>query len=175
MILGANRSEGLINAVVFAALHEAAHLFALLCFKEKPREINVGVFGMEIRRAGNVGLSYRREILVSLAGPALNTVLAAAFILLGRERDIIAVNLSMAALNFLPVTPLDGGRALYFWLCGRMAEEKARKITEGAGIITLFPLSFLGFTVLIRSGYNFTLLAVCVYLILLLIFGQSIL
>ena len=54
-----------------------------------------------------------------------------------------------------------------------MREEKAEKVVMAASVITLLPLAAAGFYTLIDSGYNFSLLAVTLYLCLLLIFKRK--
>ncbi len=179
-VLSRKNAETITVLMFSAFFHELAHLFAIIYFKELPKKIIVGIFGIEIRRAGNVRLSYTQECIVSLAGPLMNLFLAAVFFVLSSFAGSVnplspaLINLSLAALNLLPIMPLDGGRFFYFLLCAKRSEQEALKIAEKAALITLFPLSVLGFTVLIRSGYNFTLLAVCVYLSFLFVMQKKV-
>ncbi|MDR1631006.1 MAG: site-2 protease family protein [Oscillospiraceae bacterium] len=175
----AETAENLLIVIVSSLIHEFGHLAVLLGYGEKPKAIHIGVFGMEIRRSGNLHLSYAQECAVALSGPAVNLLLC--LILFGFQilftSDFFLfpalANLALALLNLLPITPLDGGRALYFLLCRKKGEAQAQGITEKTGMLTLFPLSALGFYVLIQSGYNYSLLAVCVYLCLFLLLEKS--
>ena len=119
-------------------------------------------------------LSYNRNLLVSLAGPAVNLLSCGLLWLLAGGWSVPAtVHAALAVMNLLPVEPLDGGQALLCLLSPHMEEPKAHRILLAASVATILPLAAAGFTVLLRSGYNFTLLAVSVYLILLLVLKRK--
>ncbi|MCL2023646.1 MAG: hypothetical protein FWG82_04665 [Oscillospiraceae bacterium] len=153
--------------------HECGHLALLLAFKESPRRVYLGAFGMRIERAG-AGLSLLQECGVSLAGAAINFALAFFFALLQTPevpafRNAMLTNLGIAFFNLLPVESLDGGRALFHFLCAVGAsEERARAFCAKLSVYVLIPLICLGVALLVHSGFNFTLLAVGCYLFLLL-------
>jgi len=84
----------------------------------------------------------RREFLISIAGPAVNFVLAAALWLVvdldidwnspaalyspdGLIRQLFFANLVMGCFNLLPVFPMDGGRILRALLATRMRYLRA--------------------------------------------------
>ena len=62
----------------------------------------------------------------------------------------------------------DGGRALYFFLCRFCTAPAAQRVVTVCSIVCLLPCSFIGFFLLLQSGYNFSLLLVTVYLCFLL-------
>lgn len=110
-------------SVCAALLHEMGHLLCLFWYGETPQLLKLGLAGMEIVRAKGQKLSFHQEIVVSLAGPLINLALFALLAALSgwsegeRERMMEAamVNLMLALFNLLPVSTLDGGRALYFF------------------------------------------------------------
>ena len=83
------------------------------------------------------------------------------------------VHATMAVMNLLPVEPLDGGQALFCLLAPHMEEPKATRAVLVVSVVTILPLAAAGFYVLLHSGYNFTLLAVSVYLVLLLLLKKK--
>lgn len=114
-----------VAAWLFAgAVHEICHLFALRLFGERIHGARIGATGTALE----IGhMSYGRELLCALAGPAGGLALLA----VGRWLPRTAVCAAFqSAYNLLPVYPLDGGRALrcviYLlfptrirnWLCG---------------------------------------------------------
>lgn len=99
----------------------------------------------------------RDMILVALAGPAINIVLAFAAALalhltVHLPGDVAAwagenlvnaiiINIVLAVFNMLPVPPLDGGRVVTGLLPGRLAWHYAR--TERYALLVLIGLLFL--------------------------------
>lgn len=158
-------------------VHECGHLLFLLLFGEYPQRVSLAVFGVRIDRARGLKLSFVQEALVALAGPLLNLLLAAcSFMLLQRGNENMRipfyVNLGIAVFNLLPIEPLDGSRVLFYLFCLRKEEETAKRGATLFSTILVVPLIVMGVLVLIKSGYNFTLLAVSAYLFLLLWFKQ---
>ena len=50
-----------------------------------------------------------------------------------------------------------------------MSERTANRAVMAVSVLVLFPLGVAGWMVMLGSGYNFSLLAVCVYLFLLIL------
>ena len=159
--------------VAASILHEAGHFFMMFALGSRPAQIIIGIFGVCVIQNQSVPMSYKNSRLVALAGPLANL---AAFLVTTAGCGIAMpslVHLVLAVFNLLPVEPLDGGQALYFTLISHMDEEKAERICLAVSVVTLVPLATGGFYLLMRSGYNFTLLAVSLYLGLLLIFKRK--
>ncbi len=155
-------------AICAALIHESGHLLCMLLYGERPSEIFLAPFGMSITRLP-CG-SWRREVVIALAGPAANLFAAAVLLcvmLFCRTSGLLkfaAVNISLAVFNLLPIEPLDCGRAVNCMLMSRLNTAKAERMAFLLGIIFLVPLAAMGFYVLIRSRYNITLLLASVYL-----------
>jgi len=148
---------------VFGAvvLHELGHALVARRFGIRTRDITLlpigGVASLE-------GMPEKpsRQLLVALAGPAVNLVLAA--LLFGLARALGApigatamqeasapflaqlgwINLSLAAFNLLPGYPMDGGRVLRAVLAMRLAPERATQIAARVGQIVAVGIGLLG-------------------------------
>ena len=104
-------------------LHELGHLAVLAFFHRPIRGITLGAGGAKIETEG---LSYRQEALSAAAGPAVN-LLSAGLTL--RTFPVFAlVSLALAAVNLLPLYPMDGGRILRASLLSRLPPERAGRI-----------------------------------------------
>lgn len=158
--------------VAASAMHEMGHFLALLALGSRPASVSVGMFGVRIVQDPAARLSYGGSLLVALAGPLVNLFTFAVLAAATGMTMPAAVHFTMGAFNLLPVGPLDGGQALYFALAGRWGEETGERVGQIVSVLTLVPLATAGFYLLIRSGYNFTLLAVSLYLGLLLLFKK---
>lgn len=170
LIVGAEIGERLIITLVSALLHEAAHLLCLISYGDKPKEVHLRAVGIQIIRAGSTRLSLLQEMITSLAGVVVNLFVALVLLTmhfaLKMDSFIIptTINLGLGALNLMPIAPLDGSKVLYYALAIKKDEETAKRITDIVGMAVIFPMSLVGFYVLIKSGYNFTLLAISIYL-----------
>ncbi|WP_305116482.1 hypothetical protein [Acutalibacter muris] len=76
---------------------------------------------------------------------------------------------ALALTHSLPIEPLDGGLALRYFLRGKYTYEKAEQISRMISTILLVPLAILGFSILLRTRYNYSLLALSIYLMLYLV------
>ena len=139
--------------IAAAALHECGHLAVLFAVGEPPKAIRLNPFGVEIVRRGEPR-GYLREAAVDLAGPCVNLLVGGTCMLLlgtGAKKFAIA------------------GQALHALLCLRLREETAARVGTAVSVLALLPLAIAGFLLLLRSRYNFSLLLVGCYLMLLLL------
>lgn len=54
-----------------------------------------------------------------------------------------------------------------------MGQQRAARAATAVSLVFLIPLAVLGFWVLLRTRYNFTLLAMSLYLMLYLVLGRD--
>ena len=118
----------------------------------------------------NILFSYKDEIIIALAGPFVNIILAILGFALWwifpesyiYTKLFVFANLFTGLINFLPVFPMDGGRVMLALLSKKHSRNKALKITTYTGIITSF-LLVLGFVVSTFFVVNFTLLTLGIF------------
>ena len=159
--------------VAASLMHEAGHVVAVLLLGNQPVRVELGIFGMRLQQQDTTALGYRRQIAVLLAGPAVNLLCAGVLFAAGQPGMIMGVHLIIGLFNLLPIEPLDGGQALFCLLALRGEIGKAEKAVFSLSLILLFLLLVCGFTLLLAGGYNFTLLAVGVYLGLLIVYKHK--
>jgi len=164
------------GAFLFLAvvLHEFCHLAVLFLFHAPPRYARISAMGCRLVLNPEKTLSYWQNAAVSLAGPMGNLVCFGIMSICGGQNHIFAAaSLALGVFHCLPIEPLDGGLALRAVLCGFMDREKAGRITFFLSLILLMPLAVLGFLVLLRTRYNFSLLAMSLYLMLYLVLKRD--
>ena len=149
----------IIALFAIVVLHELGHALMAKRFGIRTRDITLLPIG-GVARLERIPEEPRQELLVALAGPAVNVLLAAIlFAMLAAGERLTAVtdltlvggdflsklmwvNVSLAVFNLLPAFPMDGGRALRSLLAIRMNYVRATQIaaTIGQGIALLLGL-----------------------------------
>ncbi len=155
---------------VCCLLHEAGHLICMKIAGCKIKGVAFGIYGMRID--SGVPLSFKKEALVALGGPMANIVLAVVGYFAGNRMFAVA-NCVIAVFNLLPVDSTDGYSALKSLLCIRFEAQKIKAALNIVSAAFLFLMYCFGFLLLFKSGYNFSALAVSVYLTVKFLFQGS--
>ncbi len=156
------------------ALHEGGHLLAMTAFGAAPRRIVLSALGCRMVLPEEAGLSGGKSAAVSLAGPGANLLSFLFCMAIQRQTSPFALaSLSLGALHLLPIEPLDGGLALRRLLETCFSPDRGERICRLTSAALLLPLWVLGFWILLRTRYNYTLLALAMYLMLYLVLGKD--
>lgn len=148
---------------VIVVLHEGAHALTARRFGIGTRDITLLPIG-GIARLERMPREPREELLIGIAGPALNVALAAllygllalggvtairaeleraatAATLTSVVAQLIAINIWLAAFNLLPAFPMDGGRVLRAVLVMR-TRDYVNATAKAARVGRVFALVF---------------------------------
>lgn len=131
---------------VSVILHELGHALAARRFGIRTAFITLYPWG-GVAAIERMPEEPDQELVIALAGPAVNLVLAAGFGLLAAlvGSPVVGVfatlNLGMAVFNLLPAYPMDGGRVLRALLARRMGFVPASRMAHRVG--TVFAWSFI--------------------------------
>jgi Zn-dependent protease/CBS domain-containing protein len=149
--------QGLLLVVsVFAVvvLHELGHALVARRFGVSTRDITLYPIG-GIAHLERMPENPRQELLVAIAGPAVNAVLALAIylglVLTGSATrgdpltiggafalQLMWINITLGAFNLLPAFPMDGGRVLRailgFWMTRHRATLVAVRLARGLAL-----------------------------------------
>ncbi|MBQ8551190.1 MAG: site-2 protease family protein [Clostridia bacterium] len=156
-----------------ALCHELGHLAVMLALGVPVREIELTLFGAEIRTPP---LTTRTAgtVAVYAAGAAANLLSAAVIFLIPNrsfEAEFFAVcSISLAALNLLPIRSLDGGCILEA-VVTRLAPPHMSAILDVVSFVSLFLLWLTAVYLLLICGGNLSLMLFCMYLFVTVFLG----
>ena len=152
-------------ACIFACItaHELGHALVAKRFDIKTQDITLLPIG-GLARLDVIPERPKEELLITLAGPAVNLAIAVALyplVLLnpdmpdfaemesiGAENFIpalMSINIWLAVFNLIPAFPMDGGRAFRALLAFRIGQVKATRIAASVGQILAMVFVFAGF------------------------------
>ena len=117
-----------------------------LLLKYWPKEIEIKPAGLSIKLE-NYRKKWYEELLVSIAGPAINFIIALLCYTLDggiKTAEIIYANVLICVFNLLPIYPLDGGRIIESALKAIYTNTHAKRYIIIVSNITMIMVSFIG-------------------------------
>lgn len=159
----------LLNLVFVLALfacvvaHEFGHALMARRFGVRTPDITLLPIG-GMARLEKIPEVPTQEVMVAIAGPAVNIVIwivltlvfgavgdiGALFAIDDIDRGFVerlaAINLFLAVFNLIPAFPMDGGRVLRALLAMRLDRSRATQIAAAAGQMIAFVFGYLGLT-----------------------------
>lgn len=143
-----------------AAAHELGHLAAIAAVGGRVRCLRLTAAGAELPLVGTMG--YVQELCCALAGPLVNLMLACGAARVGVQ-VFAGMNLALGLFNLLPLSMLDGGRALACLAALALGAEQGWRLRRCVDGTLCAALLLLGAAVL-RQGGNMTLLIIAAWL-----------
>ncbi|MBV9105827.1 MAG: site-2 protease family protein [Verrucomicrobia bacterium] len=169
-------SSGAVKGVLFililfacVLLHEFGHAFAARAFGIRTPDITLYAIG-GVARLNRIPDKPWQELIVAIAGPLVNVVIAAVLIFgihvtAGLQQvehlespriemlaKVASLNVMLVLFNLIPAFPMDGGRVLRALLAMTMPYARATQIAAriGQGLAIVFAIfGFLGNPILI--------------------------
>ncbi len=154
--LGHGASAALVGVAFMVAvfgcvvLHELGHALTARAFGVGTRDITLYPIG-GVASLERIPDEPREELLVALAGPAVNVGIAIVLAILvglsdglagveatpsvgaGLVANLLFVNIALAVFNLIPAFPMDGGRVLRAFLAMRIERARATRVAASVG------------------------------------------
>lgn len=142
-------------------LHEFGHALAARAFGIRTPDITLLPIG-GVARLQRLPDHPWQELVVALAGPLVNVLIAASLILVLQQQPtwgplerlnhpgtgilskLVAVNIMLVLFNLIPAFPMDGGRVLRSVLAMFLPYSRATQIAATIGQALAFVLGFIG-------------------------------
>ena len=135
-----NQIEIYALVMIFALIHELAHLLCGVLLGFKPDTLKIMPLGFSIEFETNVqdynkkimksNILAVKKILIALAGPLSNLIIVILGLIFNIDINIIYANFLILIFNLLPIYPLDGGRIIFNALKILFGNRKANKYTN---------------------------------------------
>ncbi len=154
-------------------LHEFGHAAAAAYYGIRTPDITIYPFG-GVARLSSLPSRPLHELVIALAGPAVNVVIAAVLLLflgvglilrgplieiaLGFTENLLLANLILVAFNLVPAFPMDGGRVLRSLLAMRTGQLRATEVAASVGRWLALAFALIGifygpFSLLLVAGF----------------------
>lgn len=162
----ADRSALMLLPIAAALIHEAGHLIAMLILHCDIKELEITMFGAEIRAASNTS-GLVASVIIFASGGAVNFLCAAAVAPYAQSsyplQLFCACSLALAAVNLLPIKTLDGGCILEA-VTAHFVPTHADAVINAVSAITLLFLWLAGVYLLLLCQGNLSVMLLCMYL-----------
>ena len=149
-VLLLDRDNRVIFCFLAAILHELGHVLMMLLCGVHVRAIRLRLFDVLIQ--ADDAPSFKADVLITM--PV--------------SMKVALPHLALGIFNLLPMMSLDGGHLLEIFMDKRFSPRATSITLRVTTFVFLLPLMTAGLYVLLNSGYNYSLLIISIYLIVLL-------
>ena len=161
----------LLLAGAACALHEAAHCAAIRGLGGRISRLRLSATGAELILSGTRPLGHGAQFLAAVSGPAANLAAALAAARLaernGREAlwAFAGLNLGLAGFNLLPMSQLDGGRAVHSLAGIFLPQAAADGLTAALSWTACTVILAVGGVLFWQNRASFTMLLTALWLV----------
>lgn len=163
-VLLLDRENRIVCCLLAALLHELGHVLMMRLCGVRVRCVRLRLFDTLIE--GDEAPSVLTDVWITLGGVTVNFVCAAA--LCPFSLTLGLPHLALGVFNLLPVMSLDGGHLLVICLSRRFSPRVVDAVIKLSTFLFLLPLMTAGIYIVCRSGYNYSLLLISLYLTVIL-------
>lgn len=180
-VLTVSYSRNIGILLFFATVHEMVHLIFIYRFSVAPEVVSFTIFGANIKRNLTAVNNFNSEIIINASAPVFNVLTGAVFSLLSKftsvdelfYSDIADINFVLGCFNLIPFHTFDGGNVLKNILLKYFSEKTTEQILTCVSLIVTVVFSFVSIYIFLNYQHNFSLLIMCIYMFLSIIFKKQ--
>ena len=161
----------LLLAGAACGLHELAHCVTIWGLGGKISRLRLSASGAELTLSGTRPLGHMAQFLAAVSGPVANLAAALAAARLAERGGgeplwvFAGLNLGLAGFNLLPMSQLDGGRAVRSLAGIFLPEIVAERLSSALSWVTGAGILALGAALFWQNRANFTMLITALWLV----------
>ncbi len=163
LILIGFKGEMLICFII-VFLHEFVHYFTARMLGFSGFDVEILPIGATLRVKDIEEATYRQDFIISISGPLSNLILAVVFYFLGYKL-LFQTNLTLGIFNFIPASPLDGGRMVRDLLSNKMVFKRAHIFTIYISLFIGYLLIFLNLILFFKNIFNINLSIIALFIV----------
>ena len=162
----------LVIAFAFVFLHELMHYLIARILGFSGFDIEILPIGAVLKVKDLDEASAMEDLMISLAGPIFNLLIAVIFYILFRLYSIpylqliYKTNLALGIFNLIPAFPLDGGRVFRDILSIRTIYRKANEISIRVSMVIGSIFMFIYFVSVSANKSNFNLGLISIFILI---------
>ncbi len=167
-----DKQDVFLSTFLAAAIHELTHILFTYIFKMNIKNIEISIFGGNIKRERGKSASYTEEAIINLSAPVMNIIIGALLYLISKKQNHLSIsNLILGTFNLLPFYSFDGGKGLELLLKIKLSEKTVNKIIVIMSVLITFFVGVISVLIFLNN-HNFSLFIICGYMILTLLFKK---
>lgn len=173
LFLLTNQIEIYALIMIFALIHEVAHLICGIALGFKPETLRIMPFGFGVefkiiiqdynKKILKSNILSVKKIIIALAGPLINLLIVIFGTIFKIDSNIIYSNFLIFIFNLIPIYPLDGGRILKNLLKIIYGNRKSNKYINSITNISVIILTMLA-SIFIVKYKNIAIVAIIIVL-----------
>ncbi len=180
-VVTVNHSRTIGILLFFAIMHEMVHLIFIYNFSVAPEMVSFTLLGANIKRGLTASFKANSEIIINASAPVFNIITGVIFLFFAKTginrqvilEEIANVNLVLGFFNLLPFFSFDGGNVLKNILLKCFSEKVSEQVLTITSLAVTVAFSFISIYIFLNYQHNFSLLIMCIYMFLSIIFKNQ--
>ncbi len=160
-----DKTGNILFCLLASLIHELGHLFFMFIYKLRIKSVTFRLFDILI--LADRPKSYKSDMIITSGGILFNFLFAFVFYFINYK--LFVANLVIGIFNLLPVESLDGAGILSHILLCFFSFNVVNIVIKILSFVFLVPFMLCGIYVLLNTKYNYSLLFISLYVLVILL------